>query len=111
MWITNSYEADIFLIFANVSPFIMYRTSTSIYVKHTQKVDPSKGYKGITCFIATKDMGIKIAKKEQKLGIRASSTCSLDFDDLKIPAENIIGGEGKGYKVCISYFFFHSFCS
>ncbi|KAF7776409.1 hypothetical protein Agabi119p4_4802 [Agaricus bisporus var. burnettii] len=81
MWITNSYEADIFLIFANI--------------------DPSKGYKGITCFIATKDMGIKIAKKEQKLGIRASSTCTLNFDDLKIPAENVIGSEGKGYKIAI----------
>ncbi|KAF9057306.1 acyl-CoA oxidase [Panaeolus papilionaceus] len=81
MWITNSYEAEIFLIFANV--------------------DPSKGYKGITCFVATRDMGIKIAKKEQKLGIRASSTCTLDFDDLKIPEENIIGGEGKGYKIAI----------
>ncbi|KAJ3747170.1 acyl-CoA dehydrogenase/oxidase [Lentinula detonsa] len=75
MWITNSYEANIFLIFANI--------------------DPSKGYKGITCFIATKDMGIEIAKKEQKLGIRASSTCTLNFDDVKIPAENIIGGEGR----------------
>ncbi|KAJ7645959.1 acyl-CoA oxidase [Mycena polygramma] len=81
MWITNSYEAEIFLIFANV--------------------DPSKGYKGITCFVATKDMGIQIAKKEQKLGIRASSTCTLNFDDLKIPAENVIGGEGKGYKIAI----------
>lgn len=65
-------------------------------------MDPSKGYKGITCFIATKDMGIQIAKKEQKLGIRASSTCSLSLDDLRVPAENIIGGEGKGYKVCFS---------
>lgn len=81
MWITNSYEADFFLIFANV--------------------DPSKGYKGITCFIATKDMGIQIAKKEQKLGIRASSTCTLNFDDLKIPAENVLGGEGQGYKIAI----------
>jgi short-chain 2-methylacyl-CoA dehydrogenase len=81
MWITNSYEANIFLIFANI--------------------DPSKGYKGITCFIATKDMGIEIAKKEQKLGIRASSTCTLNFDDLKIPAENVIGGEGQGYKIAI----------
>lgn len=81
MWITNSLEAEIFLIFANI--------------------DPSKGYKGITCFIATKDMGIKIAKKEQKLGIRASSTCTLNFDDLRVPAENIIGGEGRGYKVAI----------
>lgn len=63
------------------------------------QIDPSKGYKGITCFVATRDMGIEIAKKEQKLGIRASSTCTLNFDDLKIPAENVIGGEGKGYKV------------
>lgn len=70
------------------------------------QIDPSKGYKGITCFIATKDMGIKIAKKEQKLGIRASSTCTLDFDDLKIPEENVIGGEGKGYKVRSLIFFF-----
>lgn len=81
MWITNSYEADFFLIFANI--------------------DPSKGYKGITCFIATKDMGITIAKKEEKLGIRASSTCALSFDDLRIPAENVLGGEGKGYKIAI----------
>ncbi|KAG6865566.1 hypothetical protein C0991_001459 [Blastosporella zonata] len=81
MWITNSYEAEIFLIFANI--------------------DPSKGYKGITCFVATKDMGIEIMKKEQKLGIRASSTCSLNFDNLRIPKENVIGGEGKGYKIAI----------
>lgn len=47
-------------------------------------------------------MGIQIAKKEQKLGIRASSTCTLNFDDLKVPAENIIGGEGRGYKVSLS---------
>ena len=80
-WITNSYEAEIFLIFANT--------------------DFSKGYKGITCFVATKDMGIQIAKKEQKLGIRASSTCTLNFDDLKIPEENVIGGIGKGYKIAI----------
>ncbi|GLB33321.1 putative acyl-CoA oxidase [Lyophyllum shimeji] len=81
MWITNSHEAEIFLIFANI--------------------DPSKGYKGITCFVATKDMGIEIMKKEQKLGIRASSTCTLNFDNLRVPAENIIGGEGKGYKIAI----------
>ncbi|KAI0337557.1 acyl-CoA dehydrogenase NM domain-like protein [Trametopsis cervina] len=81
MWITNSHEAEIFLIFANV--------------------EPSKGYKGITCFIATKDMGVQIAKKEQKLGIRASSTCTLNFDDLKIPEENVLGEVGKGYKIAI----------
>ena len=46
-------------------------------------------------------MGVQIAKKEQKLGIRASSTCTLNFDDLKIPEENILGGEGKGYKIAI----------
>jgi short/branched chain acyl-CoA dehydrogenase len=46
-------------------------------------------------------MGIQIAKKEQKLGIRASSTCTLSFDDLKVPAENVIGGEGLGYKIAI----------
>jgi len=74
-------EAEIFLIFANI--------------------DPTKGYKGITCFVATKDMGIQIAKKEQKLGIRASSTCTLNFDDLKVPADNVIGGEGLGYKIAI----------
>lgn len=66
------------------------------------EVDPSKGYKGITCFIVTKDIGFEIAKKEQKLGIRASSTCTLNFDNLRVPEENVIGGEGKGYKVSIS---------
>jgi alkylation response protein AidB-like acyl-CoA dehydrogenase len=77
----------------------------------SRKVDPSKGYKGITCFIATRDMGIQIAKKEQKLGIRASSTCTLNFDDLKIPEENVIGGVGNGYKVICCLLFvrlFHS---
>ncbi|KAJ3113923.1 hypothetical protein HDU96_002765 [Phlyctochytrium bullatum] len=81
MWITNSYEADIFLVFANV--------------------DPSKGYKGITCFIVEKDMGVKVAKKEIKLGIRASSTCSLSFDEIKVPAANVLGEVGKGYKYAI----------
>lgn len=63
------------------------------------QVDPSKGYKGITCFIVEKEMGIQVAKKEQKLGIRASSTCTLNFDGVKVPVENVIGGEGNGYKV------------
>ena len=95
MWITNSYEAEIFLIFANVRPSL-YLVMLSF---KTVQVDPSKGYKGITCFVATKDMGVQIAKKEKKLGIRASSTCTLNFDDLRVSAENVIGGEGKGYKV------------
>ncbi|KAI9341124.1 acyl-CoA dehydrogenase/oxidase [Obelidium mucronatum] len=81
MWITNSYEADVFLVFANV--------------------DPSKGYKGITCFIVDREDGVKIAKKEIKLGIRASSTCGLSFDDIKVPASNILGEIGKGYKYAI----------
>lgn len=77
-WITNSWEAEIFLVFATV--------------------DASKGYKGITCFVVPRE-DVKIAKKEQKLGIRASSTCTVAFDDVKVPLENVIGGEGKGYKV------------
>ncbi|ORX62739.1 acyl-CoA dehydrogenase NM domain-like protein [Hesseltinella vesiculosa] len=81
MWITNSGEADVFLVFANV--------------------DPSKGYKGITCFVVDKSMGVKVAKKESKLGIRASSTCVLNFDDIKVPKENVLGEVGKGYKYAI----------
>ncbi|BGP39082.1 hypothetical protein JCM10450v2_003034 [Rhodotorula kratochvilovae] len=81
MWITNSAEADIFLVFATL--------------------DASKGYKGITCFVVEKDMGIEIAKKEKKLGIRASSTCTLNFDEIKVPAENLLGEEGLGYKYAI----------
>ncbi|OMJ19123.1 Short/branched chain specific acyl-CoA dehydrogenase, mitochondrial [Smittium culicis] len=81
MWITNSGEAEIFLVFANV--------------------DMSKGYKGITCFVVEKSMGVSILKKEKKLGIRASSTCSLDFDNIKVPLENVVGEIGKGYKIAI----------
>ncbi|KAJ1720924.1 hypothetical protein LPJ53_004502 [Coemansia erecta] len=81
MWITNSAEADVFLVFANV--------------------DPSKGYKGITCFVVEREMGVAIAKKEKKLGIRASSTCQLAFDDVRVPAANVLGEVGKGYKIAI----------
>ncbi|KAJ2779997.1 hypothetical protein H4R18_003697 [Coemansia javaensis] len=81
MWITNSGEADIFLVFATV--------------------DPAKGYKGITCFAVERDMGVAIAKKEKKLGIRASSTCQLAFDDVRVPAENVVGEVGRGYKIAI----------
>ncbi|CRG89319.1 hypothetical protein PISL3812_06355 [Talaromyces islandicus] len=82
MWITNSMEAGFFIVFANL--------------------DPSKGYKGITAFIVEKDTpGFSIAKKEKKLGIRASSTCVLNFDDVEIPKANILGEEGKGYKIAI----------
>lgn len=82
LWITNAAEADIFVVFANI--------------------DKTKGYKGITAFIVERDTpGFKIGKKEDKLGIRASSTCELVFEDCKIPKENIIGELGKGYKIAI----------
>ncbi|KAK1093952.1 hypothetical protein LTR48_001284 [Friedmanniomyces endolithicus] len=82
MWITNSMEADFFIVFANLHP--------------------DKGYKGITAFIVDKDTkGFSIAKKEKKLGIRASSTCVINFDDVEIPAGNLLGEEGKGYKYAI----------
>ncbi|OAA80124.1 acyl-CoA dehydrogenase [Akanthomyces lecanii RCEF 1005] len=82
MWITNSMEAGFFIVFANL--------------------DPSKGYKGITAFIVDKDTpGFSIAKKEKKLGIRASSTCVLNFDDVVVPKENLLGKEGDGYKYAI----------
>ncbi|KAK5109328.1 hypothetical protein LTR62_007097 [Meristemomyces frigidus] len=82
MWITNSMEADFFIVFANL--------------------DPSKGYKGITAFIMDKQTpGFSIAKKEKKLGIRASSTCVINFDDCVVPHGNLLGEEGQGYKYAI----------
>ncbi|KAL4975671.1 acyl-CoA dehydrogenase/oxidase [Aspergillus desertorum] len=82
MWITNSMEAGVFIVFANLHP--------------------SKGYKGITAFIVEKDTpGFSIAKKEKKLGIKASSTCVLNFDDVVIPKGNLLGDEGQGYKYAI----------
>ncbi|KAK2608652.1 hypothetical protein QQS21_002763 [Conoideocrella luteorostrata] len=83
MWITNSKEAEFFIVFANL--------------------DPSKGYRGITAFVVEKNTpGFSIAKKEKKLGIRASSTCVLNFDDVVIPKENLLGERGQGYKYAIS---------
>lgn len=83
MWITNSHEADFFLVFANV--------------------DPAKlGYRGITCFIVERaDAGLTVHKKERKLGIRASSTCALSFDNLTVPEERRLGAEGQGYRIAI----------
>ena len=82
LWITNGKEADVFLVFANI--------------------DPSKGYKGITGFIVEKTFpGFKIGKKEDKLGIRASSTTELLFENCEVPASNVIGEVGKGYKIAI----------
>ncbi len=82
LWITNAKEADIFLVFATV--------------------DPSAGYKGITAFIVERGMeGFSVSKKENKLGIRASSTCELLLEDVRVPKENVLGEVGKGYKVAI----------
>jgi alkylation response protein AidB-like acyl-CoA dehydrogenase len=82
LWITNGNEAGIFIVFANV--------------------DPSQGYKGITAFIIEKGFpGFSIGKKEEKLGIRASSTCELLFDNCRAPKENVLGEVGKGYKIAI----------
>ncbi len=82
LWITNGNEAGIFIVFATV--------------------DPAKGYKGITAFIIEKDFeGFTVGKKEDKLGIRASSTCELLFDNCLVPKENVLGEIGKGYKIAI----------
>ncbi|TFH00317.1 MAG: acyl-CoA dehydrogenase [Calditrichales bacterium] len=82
MWITNAKEAEIFIIFANLNP--------------------AAGYKGITAFIVEKGFqGFSVGKKEDKLGIRASSTCELIMDNCVVPKGNILGEEGAGYKVAI----------
>lgn len=82
LWITNGAEAEIFIVFANV--------------------DPSAGYKGITAFIVEKGFdGFSVGKKEDKLGIRASSTTELVLQDVFVPAENVLGEVGKGYKTAI----------
>lgn len=82
LWITNAVEAEIFILFATV--------------------DPALGYKGITAFIVEKTFpGFKVGKKEDKLGIRASSTCELILDDCRVPRENVLGEVGRGYKVSI----------
>lgn len=82
LWITNANEADIFLVFATI--------------------DPDAGYKGITGFIVERGMeGFSISNKENKLGIRASSTCELLLEDVRIPKKNVLGDVGKGYKVAI----------
>ncbi|SMO33365.1 acyl-CoA dehydrogenase [Fodinibius sediminis] len=82
MWITNAREADIFLVFATV--------------------DPGAGYKGITAFIVERDFeGFSVSKKENKLGIRASSTCEISLDNCRVPEENVLGEVGKGYKVAM----------
>lgn len=82
LWITNGNEADVFIVFATVNP--------------------EAGYRGITAFMVDRDTpGFTIGKKEDKLGIRASSTCELLFEDCVVPKAQILGEVGKGYKVAI----------
>src|SRR2546430_11513868 len=82
LWITNGMEAEIFIVFANANP--------------------EAGYRGITAFIVEKNFeGFSVGKKENKLGIRASSTTELILEDCKVPKENVLGEIGKGYKVSI----------
>lgn len=82
LWITNAAEAGLFLVFANA--------------------DPADGYRGITAFLVDRGTpGLSVGKKEDKLGIRASSTCEVVLDDCRVAKENILGEVGKGYKVAI----------
>ncbi len=82
LWITSGKEASLFLVFANINP--------------------SLGYKGITAFLVERNSpGFKVGKKEDKLGIRASSTCELIFENCLVPKTHIIGEAGKGYKIAI----------
>jgi alkylation response protein AidB-like acyl-CoA dehydrogenase len=82
LWITNGNEAEIFIVFANANP--------------------PAGYRGITAFVVEKSTaGFSVGKKENKLGIRASSTVELILEDCRVPKENVIGEVGKGYKVSI----------
>jgi len=82
LWITNAAEAGIFIVFANANP--------------------DAGYKGITAFLIERDFpGFSVGKKEDKTGIRASSTCELILEDCRVPKENVVGEVGKGYKIAI----------
>src|SRR5713101_832902 len=82
LWITNGKEAGLFVLFATV--------------------DPAAGYKGITAFLIEKNFpGFTVGEKEEKLGIRASSTCELILEDCRVPTSNVLGEVGKGYKIAI----------
>ena len=82
LWITNAVEAGLFIVFANVNP--------------------EAGYKGITAFLIEREFpGFSVGKKEDKLGIRASSTCELILEDCRVPKANVLGEIGKGYKIAI----------
>jgi butyryl-CoA dehydrogenase/short/branched chain acyl-CoA dehydrogenase len=82
LWITNAAEAGLFIVFANINP--------------------EAGYRGITAFLVDRDSsGFSVGKKEDKLGIRASSTCELILEDCQVPKSNVLGEIGKGYKIAI----------
>ncbi|HEX3987422.1 MAG TPA: acyl-CoA dehydrogenase [Acidobacteriaceae bacterium] len=82
LWISNAMEADLFLVFATI--------------------DAQAGYRGITAFVVERGTpGFTVGHKEDKMGIRASSTCELLFDDCRVPAANVVGEAGKGYKIAI----------
>jgi short-chain 2-methylacyl-CoA dehydrogenase len=82
LWITNAAEAGLFLVFANANP--------------------EAGYKGITAFLVERSFpGFQVGKKEDKLGIRASSTCELILDNCKVPRDNVLGEPGEGYKIAM----------
>ncbi|MBC7895749.1 MAG: acyl-CoA dehydrogenase family protein [Cytophagaceae bacterium] len=82
MWITNGYEAEVYVVFANAKP--------------------EAGYKGITAFLIERNFpGFRVGKKEDKLGIRASSTVELLLDECEVPEENVLGPVGQGYKIAI----------
>jgi alkylation response protein AidB-like acyl-CoA dehydrogenase len=82
LWITNGGEAELFIVFANTNPV--------------------QGYRGITAFVVERSWdGVSIGKKEDKLGIRASSTVEVLLDGVKVPKENVVGAPGKGYKISI----------
>jgi butyryl-CoA dehydrogenase/short/branched chain acyl-CoA dehydrogenase len=82
LWISSAHEAGLFIVFATL--------------------DPAAGYRGITAFLVENGMpGFKVGRKENKLGIRASSTCELIFDGCEVPEANLLGEPGKGYKIAI----------
>ena len=82
LWITNGHEADLFIVFANA--------------------DPSSGYRGITAFLVERGFpGFTVGKKEDKLGIRASSTCELVLESCRVPRANVLGEVGRGYRIAI----------
>jgi short-chain 2-methylacyl-CoA dehydrogenase len=82
LWITNAAEAGLFLLFANANP--------------------AAGYRGVTAFLIEREFpGFQVGKKEDKLGLRASSTCELILDNCRVPRENVMGEIGKGYKIAI----------